>query len=386
MNNTVHDFIEYIEKTKDISNKNMLIGQCVEKYHLIQDRSVFYCNCFAVRFSYSKNGSFSNTVLSLSSLQKYDHIPFFTVLIKAHGDNSIFLANSTILSKISHSSQTLSMTNIRGSFNGSDIIKKYDGIDNTPANFDYLFSIHEGLSWHDNLQRLVDASSAIKSVSQKYTPNELQTKNILQSVDRADAFVKSTDFNTLKTDLNNRCQECRDLIAVAAHIENINIRGRLIEALITANSQERQRILSDMANIEQSLPDYDTRNGLGDYTRCFQNADTYTDIKTKIVYLNSQPKMYNIDKFLQCMAENKSVFLFFFIGINQNGVQSTALCSVYHPRLLQSMHLQFHWAGRSSRGVAQGSGDAISDILNNHDETSIDRDLAHRYLCNLLER
>lgn len=388
MNPIVNSFWDFIEKSKKVNNKDILINNCVKRFSLIKDRSVYHCDYFAVRFSYSKNGSFSNVVLSLSSLEKYDTIPFFSVLVIGNADNVVYLANTTFLSKISHSSQELTMTNIRGSFLGSNIIKEYDGIKNVPANFEILFALHQGLSWSDNLQRLVEASSKIKPISTRFDPDQAQLNNIYHSVDRAKRFLKSDDYATLLCDLNQRCEEVKLSILAAAHIENVNIRGRLIEALITASPDERLRILSDLSHIEQSLPTYDTRNGLSDYTRHFDSSDTYTDIKTKIVYLNSNPKMYNIDKFLQCMAEEKSVFLFFFIAIDEKGIPNTALCTVFHPLLLQSVHLQQHWAGRSTRGTAQASGDAINKILNSNSDyhKAIDTDLANNYIACLLNR
>lgn len=379
-------FLDFVEKHKTVCNKEQLIQSCVETFNLIQDRKVFHCDYFAVRFSYSKNGSFSNTVLSLSTLEKYDRIPFFVILVKGDADNVIYLANTTFLSKISHSSQALTMTNIKGSFNGSDIMKQIEGVENEPANFDELFARHLGIDWQDNLQRLVDASSSIKPVSTKFEPNAQELANISDSIERAQRFVLSDDYNDLLRDLDQRCEEAKESILVASHIENVNIRGRLIEALITADKIERQRLLSDLAHLEQALPTYDTRNGLGDYIRYFDTSDTYTDIKTKVIYLNSNPKMYNIDKFLQCMAENKSVFMFYFIGIDDKGIQHTALCSVFHPTLLKSMQLQFHWAGRSTRGVAQASGLAINAILNLNNCKEIDKQLASNYLNILLAR
>lgn len=386
MHPSIIQFLDFVEKHKTVSNKDHLIQSCVETFGLIQDRKVFHCDYFAVRFSYSQNGSFSNTVLSLSALEKYDRIPFFVVLVKGNADNVIYLANTSFLSKISHSSQALTMTNIRGSFNGSDILKQIDGIENEPANFDELFARHIGIDWQDNLQRLVDASSSIKPISTKFQPNAQELTNIRDSVERAQRFVLSDDYNELLRDLDQRCKEVKESILVASHIENVNIRGRLIEALVTADKAERQRLLSDLAHLEQALPTYDTRNGLGDYIRYFDTSDTYTDIKTKVIYLNSNPKMYNVDKFLQCMAENKAVFMFYFIGIDDKGIQHTALCSVYHPTLLNSMQLQFHWAGRSTRGVAQASGSAINAILNLDNCRHIDKQMASNYLNTLLAR
>jgi hypothetical protein len=130
MNHLIKEFIDYIED-KNLApqhNKELVKKDCVDKFHLIKDRSVFYCEHFAVRFCYTKNNSFSNTVLSLSCLQKYDKIPFFVVLVKREGTNQLFLANTTFLKKISHSSMELSLTNIKGSFNGSDIMRECAGI------------------------------------------------------------------------------------------------------------------------------------------------------------------------------------------------------------------------------------------------------------------
>ena len=95
-----------------------------------------------------------------------------------------------------------------------------------------------------------------------------------------------------------RCEKCKNEILVASHIENVNIRGRLIESLITADDDERDSIVRNLKYLEQALPAYDTKNGLGDYCVEFDNLCTYTDIKTKVVYLASNPKAYNIDKFL----------------------------------------------------------------------------------------
>ena len=105
MNQIAKSFVDYIISDEaPCGNKSSVIRECQEKFGLTKDRSVFGCNSFAVRFSYSKSSSFSNTVLSLSHLQKYDNKPFFVVLIKPNKPNTIYLANSTFLSKISHSS------------------------------------------------------------------------------------------------------------------------------------------------------------------------------------------------------------------------------------------------------------------------------------------
>ena len=118
-----------------------------------------------------------------------------------------------------------------------------------------------------------------------------------------------------------------------------------------------------MMDMELSLPVYDTKNGLGDYCVDFDNGETYTDIKTKIIYLNSNPKAYNIDKFLEQMSDQRSIFFFYFIGIDADSSLTTILCSVYHSKLIDNTIFQSHWSGRSSRGTSQFNGKAINEML-----------------------
>jgi hypothetical protein len=390
MNLDCKEFIKYITTQSPKHNKQVVIDAVCERYHLTKDRKVYHNDYFAVRFSYSKSSSdsFSNTILSLSALEKYDKIPFFVVLVRQNADNLVLLCNTTFLKKISHSSQGLSMTNIKGSFNGSDIMRNFDnGKTNSPENFDFLFAIHQGLDWEDNLSRLVEASSNINPIKEKFTPSVKEVKNIFSSIKKSSLFVRSNNFSILENDLNERCNKSRKEILIASHIENTNIRGRLIESLITSNETERQYIIDNLHNLENALPSYNTKNGLGDYCRKFDNGDTYTDIKTKVVYLNSNPKAYNIDKFLEQMSDSKSIFFFFFIGIDKKSIFKTILCSVYHEKLIDNTILQFHWAGRNTRGVAQFNGIAIDEMLNESNfKNHINLDKTHNFLTNLLER
>ena len=387
MNKIAKIFLDDISKNAPIGNKDAVIRYITSRYDLTLDRKVYYCRYFAVRFSYSQKGGFSNTVLSLSALQKYDKLPFFVVLVRKDKSNKIYLANSSFISKISHSSKELGMNNIRGSFNGSDIIKDYNGITNCPENFDDLFAIHEGLDWEDNLLRIVEASAAIQPTSLKFIPDETALENIYKSIERASMFVESRNFLELNSDLNERCNGCKEAILVASHIENVNLRGRLIEFLITTDKDTRDKISTSLLNKEYMLPEISTHDELGDYMRIFDNGKTYTDIKTKVLYLDSAPKAYNIDKFLEKMAESDSSFFFFLIGIDEKGIFNTALCSAYHKELIDASIVQHHWAGRATRGVVQFNGKALNKILNNNDfKNIIDQDKAKVYLENLISR
>lgn len=386
MNAIVNKFCEFVLNEASVHNKTKLIDECKNKFGLTQDRKVFYNEFFAVRFSWSKNGSFSNTVLSLSHLQKYDNIPFLVVLSSSNKPNQIFLANTTLLKKISHSSQELAMDNIKGSFNGSDIMKSFNNIENKPENIEELFAIHESTDWTENLQRLCETSSAIRPVVKKYVPTAEEKQAIMDSVGRSVSFLVSSHFDELKNDLDNRVRECEDNLIIVSKIENNNIKGRLVEILITSNTEQRQALLKDLASVQTQLPTYDTKNGLGDYERRFDDSHVYVDIKVKIIYLNSNPKAFNIDKFLKTMAESDSVFLLYFVGFAEDSVSNTVLCSVYHKQLLDSLIVQPHWAGRQSRGCAQYSGHVIKSILEKANfANDVDEEAAKAKLLELLD-
>ena len=361
-----------------------------QEFDMVKDgRAVYHTNCFAVVFCYSKNQTFSNVVLSLSKLEKYDHIPCFVIVVKKDMENCIYLINTTFLDKISHSSHDLRVDNIRGSILGSNIRKDIEetGMQNIPANFNDLFSYHQGFSWQENLERLVESTNNIKPNKEKVKLDKGATALLFQAPARAISFVKSKDYQILLDDLRQRCNDVKDAILVASHIENVNIRGRLIEVLITADHTERQQLLKNIGDIERQLPSYDTRNDLGDYVRSFEEADTYTDIKTKVMYLDSNPKAYNVDKFLQCMSHEKSVFMFFFVGVDETGIVNTVLASVFHNKLRETTMLQQHWAGRGTRGTAQFSGKTINELLSADSfSNEIDEKKAIEFLKRLLNR
>ena len=133
----IERLISFIESFSGIADKSTLAEAVKKEFSLTQDRKVYSCNSFAIRFSSSKSKHMSNTVLSLSSLQKFDNAPFL-VCIVSPVTNYVLLANSTFLKKISHSSKALRIDNIKGSFNGSDILMEYDNIENSPRNFEKL--------------------------------------------------------------------------------------------------------------------------------------------------------------------------------------------------------------------------------------------------------
>ncbi|MDD3945931.1 MAG: hypothetical protein PHS38_14645 [Bacteroidales bacterium] len=380
----VNRLIEFIISLDGTGNKDAVKQQVVQQFKLVRDRSVFYCDSFAIRFSYTSGNSFSNTVLSLSALQKYDSIPFIVCIVTPN-INRLLLANTTFLSKISHSSQELTLYNIKGSFNGSDIMKEYQDIPNERDNIIELYPFHEEFSFQENLIRLVEATNNISPTGKRFSANDENIKTIIDSVDRANNFNNSPDYVVLKGELDARVKKYSKEIMVASHIENVNIRGRLIEYLITEDDDDLKARLVEEINEEYSqLPKFTTQNLLGDYKRIFNDYNTETDVKTKVIILNSNPKAYNIDKFLEFLSQDKSVFLFFFVGINDVAVTNTCLVSVFQKDLLCGTVYLRHWAGRNSRGVTQFMGKVIDKLLAKQGQ-DIDIEKAKAFLAELIE-
>ena len=138
----IQRLVSFIQERDGIADKKLLTEQVQSEFCLTKDRSVFFCGDFAIRFCTAKRRSFGNTVPALSVLQKFDKIPFVVCLVTP-SKNYLMLANATFLRKTSHSSQELRMDNIKGSFNGSDIMRNFEGIENEPEHFEFLFTSHE---------------------------------------------------------------------------------------------------------------------------------------------------------------------------------------------------------------------------------------------------
>ena len=365
MSSQISTLIQFIRKNDGINDKAKLTKLVSDEFQLTKDRSVFYNDSFAIRFSQAMTTNFSNTVLALSNLQKFDSRPFF-VCVVCPNFNYLLISNSTFLKKISHSSQELSLTNIKGSFNGSDILRVFNSIENIPENFDRLYLIHDAIGFQDNLPRLVDATNSIIGTGHEFSiSNENQIK-IDESPIRASKFVQSDEYHILKQELDEKVKINSHAILIASLIQNVNIRGRAIEYLIAGEDEElKENLIQALINNQAGLPRFTTENSLGDYTRIFESYYTETDVKTKVMILDSNPKAYNIDKMLEFLSKDKSVFLFYFIGINPGEIFKTVLVSMFEDRLVKGTLLLKHWAGRNSRGVTQLEGRTIKDIINN---------------------
>ena len=379
MNKSVNKLIKLLQEKNGINDKAKLASLVASHFKLIKDRSVFYCENFAVRFSASANQHFGNTVASLSKLHKFDDRPFI-VCVVTPDKNYTFLANTSLLKRISHSSQKLRENNIRGSFNGSDIMRELEGIENNSANLEKLFNIHAGVGFEGNLARLVEATNNISPTGKKFEVDATHSKQILAAPTRASAFVNSVDAKSLKTELDEKVAKFKNEILLAALIENVNVRGRVIEYLIAGEDDRlRQEIVNALQNSTGGIPQFKTENSLGDYTKNFEYYHTETDVKTKIMILDSNPKAYNLDKMLEFLATEHSVFMFYFVGVEPGKIVNTVLVSMFQKRLLNATILLRHWAGRNSRGVSQFEGKAISQLIL-HPEKDVEEETSKEFL------
>ncbi len=149
------------------------------------------------------------------------------------------------------------------------------------------------------------------------------------------------------------------------------------------NERLRQEIIVALGENKKGLPEFRTANELGDYHRAFDRFVTETDIKTKIMVLSSNPKAYNIDKILEFLAEEKSVFLFYFVGVDPTRIANTVLVSMFQKDLLNATITLRHWAGRNSRGVTQFEGKTIESLIESPKD-QIDLKLAKKFLNKII--
>lgn len=379
--NIIEQLVDFISTKAGKTDKNSLQNEVQYAFKLVKERSIYYCDWFAIRFCKAASRSFCNTVLALSVLHRYDGIPFIVCLVTPTC-NYLMLANTTFLRKISHSSQELRRDNIKGSFNGSDIMREFEGIVNIPENFESLYNVHENYTFEENLDRLVEATNNIAPTGKRFVPAVLQVECIRESVDRAISFLNSLEYEILNNDLNDRVRAVESEIAIAAFIDNVNLRGRIIEYLITAED-DLKAILMNCLHTRQPLPEIFTADELGDYEREFEHYLTETDIKTKVLFLSSNPKGYNIDKLLSFLSEEKSVYLVFVVAIDEDRTIQTRLCSMFNRQLQSGTRIIKHWAGRNSRGVTQYDGRVLEAIIEDFD-SGIDYDASQDMISDFL--
>lgn len=360
---TVIDFLERYKIEHPAADKAEIQTLAGRKFGLSKKRSVYQSSEFYLRFCEANQASFSNVVLSLSALKECDDKPFVVCIVRPSG-LEFLLSNTTLLKKISHSSHKLRIDNIRGSFLGHDIHREFEKVPNKPANFERLFARHKELGWAENIKRLVAATDSIVPTGQRHVFSASQRLNILAAPQLAATLSSRLDYLSTETELTALVAPNRDAILKAAQIDNVNLRGNAIE-----------QILTKAANF----------HALDDIVRSLEGGLALTvDIKTKLLNLTSSPKGYNIDKALELLARGNAAFSFFFVGIDSTkGTVSTRLVSILDSKIIDATRVQFHWAGRESRGVTQLTGD-LSWVFQKRYIESVDVPKARNFLKQLI--
>jgi hypothetical protein len=292
-------------------------------------------NQYRVRFSYSSSGTFSNVVLSLTTVLKNDDLPLIVAVIRPDS-YELLLCNSTFIEKVSHSSKNLTEENIRGSFLGSNIMKSWNGIANTPENFDELFAVHQLIPVQENIARIVEATSGIVSTKRPFSVTEGVYENIVSALEIPFDRKYSSLWRSIKLELDSRVDSRKDEIVSVAFREdtNVNIRGNAVEQLISRGSN---------------------KHGLADIKFHFEDLNAAVDIKSVRQNKASCPKLYNVDKFLESLSRFRHHFIF-FVFIGEQGKIVTNLVNVLDREMIELTRIQHHWAGRVSRGVTQLDG------------------------------
>lgn len=329
------EFIREAKRGDSSRNKEAIQAAYRARFGPQKFRSVYVGDGYAFRFSEARTGTFSNTVLSLSALQMHDSRPFVVVVVRAHTVDFL-LANSTFLKKISHSSLQLRSDNIKGSFNGTDIMTEYEGLANRPENFDQLFALHSAFTWQENVDRLVEATTAIVGRDSRFRPSDAQRAILLAAPERAAAAIASPAFREVERELRETIASRQQAIVKAAQVDNVNLRGNAIEQIVTGATN---------------------RHDLGDLIKEVDGGALIIDIKTKLADRASAPKAYNVDKMLAFLARPGSVLAFLMLVVDtRSGTLSARLLPVLESSILDATGVQHHWAGRVSRGVTQLSG------------------------------
>lgn len=330
-----------------------------------KERSVYVGRDFALRISEANTGSFSNVVLSLSALRKYDAMPVVICIVRP--DRIDFrLSNTTFLRKISHSSLALRIDNVKGSFLGHDIMDEYEGVPNRPENFDHLVASHAEFTWEENLERLVGTTNAIAATKTRFEPGDAEVASILDSPRRSAAAVASPAYRDAEAELMRTIEHNREALLAAAAIDNVNLRGNRIEAILTGalTAHRLDDLIVPLAGTGRLV----------------------IDIKTKLLDRASAPKAYNVDKILKLLADPDLTFAFFFVGLDATRkVVKGRLVSMFDPIVLGATRVQHHWAGRASRGVTQLGGD-LGRLFDAGYAPSVDEPGAVAFLRSLIEK
>lgn len=357
------DFLSAYKQSDPQARKADVEKAFVDAFSNHRMRSVYVADGYALRFTEANGPTFSNTVLSLSALQRHDREPFIVVIVRP-GGVEFRLSNTSLLRKISHSSRDLTLDRLRGSFNGTDILSSLDGLSNERRNFPDLFAHHAAFTWEENLGRLVEATSAILPAGSPFRVSIADRESILNAPQRTANMLSAGLFSELQDRLDRIVQTASEDVLRIARVENVNLRGNAIEELITHLTPQHR------------LEDIGLRHPGGVLG---------VDVKTTTIGKSSAPKGYNVDKMLAWLASVEHTAAFYFIGVDSSaGRIATRLVPIFDWTVLDATHVTHHWAGRASRGVTQLDG-RFKVVLDAGFSSIVDVSSSRDFLIGLLD-
>lgn len=357
---------EILKLSKDFSipyNKETIVDAIVKKFNLSANRKVYQNKDIGIRFSNVRNGGYGNTFLGFRQILENDDKPLIACIIR-NKEIEFLLANSTFIIRISHSSKIFELLKIRGSVNLTDIVKSFSGYSNEPKNFEELFKLHLDIPQKDNIERVFENTKLIKSNKEKADITDELREKILKNISFIKNIEKDTEFIKTKDALIKSVENAKTEILKIAKTHNVNIRGNLIEQLITKGKNSHE---------------------LGDILIPINNDQTIIiDVKSKLLNSSSAPKAYNIDKLLGTLSKDKVYFGYLFIGVDdkKNEVK-TNLVSFIDNALINNTKIQHHWSSKNSRGTTQLVGD-IKNIFESNFVNEIDIEQSQKFIEKLI--
>ena len=151
------------------------------------------------------------------------------------------------------------------------------------------------------------------------------------------------------------------LSAAQSYDHNVNLRGRIIEKLVSGTTNDIKKIKESLeTNKPLSLT---TKDALADYQLSLDKYNVAIDIKSSVLEKESQPKGVYIDDMLQFLGQANTIFLIYLVGIqleNKNIV--TKLVPIFDQNILKGSHIENAWSGRDTRGHIQFNGNSMHAI------------------------
>jgi hypothetical protein len=343
--------------------KDSLVTELTRKFALTKRGALLVGDAFAVRVSQnSADTGFPNAVVAFKKIVENDNRPVVVCLLTPRRCN-LYLANTTFLRKVSHSSHGLTKEKLVGSILGSDILAEYEGIGNVSENLPALWDRHQRADRAAHQARIIAATHGIGVSAVTWIPSSQETDRILASPELARGISGTPEYAQLATRLNTAIQQQRAAILAAARNPNAKRRGDCIEEIVTGAAKNQ---------------------GLGDLTVQILATTISIDVKSKRLDLSSAPKAYNVDKVLRYLSQGSRLLAILFIGVDPSReVLTTRVVSVFDRTLVAASRIDVRWSGRGTRGTVQFSGD-IDAIWNEDFVEAIEIEEAKQFLWKLI--